>query len=101
MWILAVNGYYLVLLDSIKSTLYKKSPLQRPMAASSLLIAPSARKLMTSGGLSFALFLKEKNIFCSTRWLKQEIFSPETNDEVPKCEKCQAVVRPDVVLFGK
>merc|ERR1711971_458401 len=35
------------------------------------------------------------------RWLKQEIFSPETNDEVPKCEKCQGVVRPDVVLFGE
>jgi len=35
------------------------------------------------------------------RWLKREIFSPETNDEVPKCEKCQAVVRPDVVLFGQ
>ena len=54
---------YLVLLDRIKCTQYKKSPLQRPMAASSLLIAPSARKLMTSGGLSFALFLKEKIIF--------------------------------------
>jgi len=35
------------------------------------------------------------------RWLKREIFSPETNDEVPKCEKCQGVVRPDVVLFGR
>jgi len=35
------------------------------------------------------------------RWLKREIFSPETNDEVPKCEKCQGVVRPDVVLFGE
>jgi len=33
--------------------------------------------------------------------LKREIFSPETNDEVPKCEKCQGVVRPDVVLFGE
>jgi len=35
------------------------------------------------------------------RWLKQEIFSPETNDEVPKCDKCQGVVRPNVVLFGE
>ena len=39
--------------------------------------------------------------FKKSRWLKREIFSPETNDEVPKCEKCQAVVRPDVVLFGQ
>ena len=56
---------------------------------------------MTAGGRSFSFFFERKNNFCTTRWLKQEIFSPETNDEVPKCEKCQAVVRPDVVLFGK
>ena len=37
----------------------------------------------------------------SFRWLKREIFSPETNDEVPKCEQCSGVVRPNVVLFGK
>lgn len=35
------------------------------------------------------------------RWLKREIFSPETNDEVPKCDKCGSVVRPNVVLFGE
>jgi len=35
------------------------------------------------------------------RWLKTEIFSPETNDEVPKCSSCNGVVRPDVVLFGE
>lgn len=35
------------------------------------------------------------------RWLKREIFSPETNDEVPKCEQCSGVVRPNVVLFGE
>ena len=32
--------------------------------------------------------------------MKREIFSPETNDEVPKCEQCRGVVRPNVVLFG-
>lgn len=35
------------------------------------------------------------------RWLKREVFSPETNEEVPKCVKCGGVVRPDVVLFGE
>jgi NAD-dependent deacetylase sirtuin 2 len=35
------------------------------------------------------------------RWLKREIFSPEGNDGVPKCEQCEGVVRPDVVLFGE
>jgi len=35
------------------------------------------------------------------KWLKQEIFNPETNDGVPKCSKCSGVVRPDVVLFGE
>ena len=35
------------------------------------------------------------------RWLKREIFSPETNEGVPKCESCEGVVRPDVVLFGE
>lgn len=34
-------------------------------------------------------------------WLKKEIFSPETNDGVPKCEDCKSVVRPDIVLFGE
>ncbi len=34
-------------------------------------------------------------------WLKEEIFKPERNDGVPKCENCQGVVRPDVVLFGE
>jgi len=35
------------------------------------------------------------------RWLKTEIFSPEKNDEVPKCDVCGGVVRPNVVLFGE
>lgn len=35
------------------------------------------------------------------KWLKDEIFSPEKNEEVPKCVKCQGVVRPNVVLFGE
>ena len=36
------------------------------------------------------------------KWLKAEIFSPERNDGVPKCLKCETgVVRPDVVLFGE
>jgi len=35
------------------------------------------------------------------KWLKDEIFSPEKNDEVPKCETCAGVVRPNVVLFGE
>ena len=35
------------------------------------------------------------------RWLKHEIFSPETNEGVPKCVECGGVVRPDVVLFGE
>ncbi len=34
-------------------------------------------------------------------WLKRQIFSPETNDGVPKCDDCNGVVRPDVVLFGE
>ena len=41
---------------------------------------------------------------CATydlEWLKREIFNPEKNDGVPKCEKCGSVVRPDVVLFGE
>lgn len=35
------------------------------------------------------------------KWLKTEIFSPEKNDGVPKCDVCQSVVRPDIVLFGE
>ena len=34
-------------------------------------------------------------------WLKKEIFSPETNDGVPKCDACGGVVRPDIVFFGE
>jgi len=34
-------------------------------------------------------------------WLKREMFAPETNDGVPKCEVCKSVVRPDIVLFGE
>lgn len=34
-------------------------------------------------------------------WLKKEIFSPDTNDGVPKCPDCGSVARPDVVLFGE
>jgi len=36
-------------------------------------------------------------------WLKREIFSPESNGGVPKCDlpNCCGVVRPDVVLFGE
>lgn len=35
-------------------------------------------------------------------WLKAEIFRPEGNGGVPKCERCRTgVVRPDVVLFGE
>ena len=35
------------------------------------------------------------------KWLKTEIFNPETNEGVPKCPQCSGVVRPDVVLFGE
>ena len=28
------------------------------------------------------------------KWLKTEIFNPETNDGVPKCPECGGVVRP-------
>ena len=35
------------------------------------------------------------------QWLKKEMFTPEKNDGVPKCEDCQSVVRPDIVLFGE
>ena len=35
------------------------------------------------------------------KWLKTEIFNPETNEGVPKCPECGGVVRPDVVLFGE
>eukprot|EP00092_Neocalanus_flemingeri_P074096 GFUD01091564.1.p1 GENE.GFUD01091564.1~~GFUD01091564.1.p1 ORF type:complete len:302 (-),score=92.77 GFUD01091564.1:160-1065(-) len=35
------------------------------------------------------------------KWLKTEIFTPDKNDGVPKCEDCQGVVRPNVVLFGE
>lgn len=34
-------------------------------------------------------------------WLKKEIFTPESNNGVPKCNICQNVVRPDIVLFGE
>eukprot|EP00116_Pleurobrachia_bachei_P009851 sb/3470113/ len=34
-------------------------------------------------------------------WLKEEIFNPDKNDGVPKCDVCGGVVRPDVVLFGE
>lgn len=34
-------------------------------------------------------------------WLKKEMFSPDTNGGVPKCDACGGVVRPDVVLFGE
>lgn len=36
----------------------------------------------------------------SLPWLQSEIFHPERNDGVPKCD-CGGVVRPDVVLFGE
>ena len=35
------------------------------------------------------------------KWLKTEIFNPDTNEGVPKCPECGGVVRPDVVLFGE
>ena len=35
------------------------------------------------------------------KWLKTEIFSPESNEGVPKCITCNGVVRPEVVLFGE
>ena len=50
---------------------------------------------------SVLLLNRDLTVSAKRRWLKREIFSPETNDEVPKCEKCQGVVRPDVVLFGR
>ena len=34
-------------------------------------------------------------------WLKRQIFSPSSNEGVPKCDRCGGVVRPDVVLFGE
>ncbi len=34
-------------------------------------------------------------------YLKRQIFSPEENGGVPKCDACGGVVRPDVVLFGE
>lgn len=34
-------------------------------------------------------------------WLKAAIFDPTSNEGVPKCASCGAVVRPDVVLFGE
>uniref|UniRef100_A0A8C5E0F7 NAD-dependent protein deacetylase sirtuin-2 n=1 Tax=Gouania willdenowi TaxID=441366 RepID=A0A8C5E0F7_GOUWI len=30
-------------------------------------------------------------------WMKEKIFS----DDIPKCEKCQSVVKPDIVFFGE
>ena len=36
------------------------------------------------------------------KWLKDEIFRPETNDGVPKCTGCKTgVVRPNIVFFGE
>ena len=35
------------------------------------------------------------------KWLKTEIFNPDKNEGVPKCEDCEGVVRPNVVLFGE
>ena len=36
------------------------------------------------------------------KWLKDEIFKPETNDGVPKCTSCKTgVVRPNIVFFGE
>jgi len=35
------------------------------------------------------------------KWLKNEVFTPENNDGVPKCVDCQGIVRPNVVLFGE
>lgn len=35
------------------------------------------------------------------KWLKTEIFDPDRNEGVPKCEACKGVVRPNVVLFGE
>ena len=40
---------------------------------------------------------KEYNL----KWLKKEIYSPDLNDGVPKCNECGSVVRPDIVLFGE
>ena len=90
--------------DSIRKCTVTISNSQRPTAASNRPTAPSAAKLTTSGVCCFkVLFFLNRDLTVSAnrRWLKREIFSPETNDEVPKCEKCQGVVRPDVVLFGR
>ncbi|XP_037533991.1 NAD-dependent protein deacetylase sirtuin-2 [Nematolebias whitei] len=39
--------------------------------------------------------------FCSKQysldWMKEQIFS----DEIPKCEKCSSLVKPDIVFFGE
>jgi len=33
----------------------------------------------------------------SQDWIREKIFS----DEIPKCESCQGVVKPDIVFFGE
>uniref|UniRef100_A0A8C9AIV5 NAD-dependent protein deacetylase sirtuin-2 n=1 Tax=Prolemur simus TaxID=1328070 RepID=A0A8C9AIV5_PROSS len=33
----------------------------------------------------------------SLSWMKEKIFS----DVIPKCEKCQSVVKPDIIFFGE
>ena len=35
------------------------------------------------------------------KYMKEAIFDVESNDGIPKCNKCRSNIKPDVVLFGE
>ena len=61
---------------------------------------PEEKIIEAHGSFQKSYCTKCKKSF-DLKWLKKEIFTPESNDGVPKCVTCNGVVRPDVVLFGE
>ena len=59
-------------------------------------------KIIEAHGTFKEAYCQACNAQYDLKWLKDEIFKPETNDGVPKCTSCKTgVVRPNIVFFGE
>jgi len=61
----------------------------------------ATEKVVEAHGTFHRSYCTKCNKTFSLDWLKSSIFNPTAEDGVPRCDSCQAVVRPDVVLFGE
>ena len=37
----------------------------------------------------------------SLEWMKKTVLKPEDEDNIPRCEKCNSVVKPDITFYGE